>query len=393
MSGEADAGPDEFDACVPRRGTGSVKYDDLLNRFGREDLQPLWVADMDFRSPECVRQALARLVDHGVYGYALKTEGTYRAICEWFERRHAMGVDPATIIFTPGVVAALNFLIQTFTAPGEAILIQPPVYHPFFSAVRGNERRLVENRLIEQDNRYAIDFTDLEVKARDAKLLIFCSPHNPVGRVWTRPELERVADICLRHGILIVADEIHNDLVFPPHRHVPMASLAPEVARITITCHAPSKTFNLPGLTTAYVLIPDERLRAAFRQFMDRLHVESVNVFGLRAMEAAYTAGEPWLQRLLAYLAGNARCVEEHLRAWSRVGLSPLEGTYLMWLDFRGHGMPPDALRQALIERAGLALNDGRMFGAGGAGFQRMNIGSPRARLMQALDRLKAAFG
>lgn len=384
----------DFDECIPRRGTGSVKHDDLLNRFGRADLQPLWVADMDFRSPECVREALAGLVEHGVYGYALKTEATYRAICEWFERRHAIRVDPAAIVFTPGVVAALNCLVQAFTAPGEGILIQPPVYHPFFSAIRANGRRLLENALIEQDNRYEMDYTDLEAKAREAKVLILCSPHNPVGRVWTRRELERVADICLRHGVLIISDEIHNDLVFSPHRHVAMASLAPEVARITITCHAPSKTFNLPGLSTAYVLIPDEGLRATFRRFMDRLHVDSLNAFGLRAMEAAYTAGEPWLRELLAYLSANARGVQEHLAAWDpRVRVSPLEGTYLMWMDFRRTGMAPDELRDALIERARLALNDGRMFGPGGTGFQRMNIGCPRACLLQGLDRLKTALG
>ncbi|MFB3818229.1 MAG: MalY/PatB family protein [Candidatus Methylomirabilales bacterium] len=383
----------DFDECVPRRGTGCEKYDGLLQRFGRADLQPFWVADMDFRSPGCVREALAGLVEHGVYGYALKTEATYRAICEWFARRHATRVDPASIVFTPGVVAALNCLVQAFTAPGEGILIQPPVYHPFFSAVRGNDRRLLENPLIEQDNRYQMDYGDLEAKARDAKLLILCSPHNPVGRVWTRRELERVADICLRHGVRIVSDEIHNDLVFPPHRHVPLASLAPEVARITITCHAPSKTFNLPGLGTAYVLIPDEGLRATFRGFMDRLHVDNLNVFGLRALEAAYTAGEPWLEALLAYLSGNACRVREHLAAWARVRLSPLEGTYLMWMDFREYRMPPEDLRRALVERAGLALNDGRMFGAGGAGFQRLNIGCPRACLAQGLDRLKTALG
>ncbi len=386
--------PSRFDEIIPRGGTGSVKHDDLLNRFGRTGIQPMWVADMDFRVPECVRAALAALVEHGVFGYHLITQGCYRAIIEWFGRRHGYRVEPSSILFVPGVISALACLVQALTRPGDGIIIQPPVYHPFFSVIRGSNRTLRENRLIEEGGRYSIDYDDLDRQAAGAKVLLLCSPHNPVGRVWTRPELERVAEICLRHRLLIISDEIHNDLVFAPHRHIPTASLAPEVDRITVTCHAPSKTFNFPALETAYMLIGEEERRKCVAQVLQGLHIDRPNVFGLCAMEAAYTEGEPWLAELLGYLEGNRAWFSEHLaRELPRIGLSPLEGTYLLWLDFRRYGLSHDLLRERVLDRAGLALNDGAMFGAGGEGFQRMNIGCPRALIAQAFDRLKAAFG
>jgi cystathionine beta-lyase len=246
---------------------------------------------------------------------------------------------------------------------------------------------------MERGGEYAIDFDDLEAKARQAKLLILCSPHNPVGRVWRREELERVADLCLRHGVTIVSDEIHNDLVYPPHRHIPTASLSPEVSRITVTCHAASKTFNLAGLSVAYVMIEGRELREAFRKLSDILHVEAVNPFGLRAMEAAFAQGEPWLKALLEYLEGNYRLARSYLCGHlPGVTLSPLEGTYLLWLDFRRYGFSPQELRDRIIGKARLGLNDGPMFGPGGEGFQRMNIGCPRVTLQEALDRLRAGL-
>jgi cystathionine beta-lyase len=355
---------------------------------------PLWVADMDFQAPDCVREALQPLVDQNLYGYHLKGERYVRAIVDWWARRHGHAVDPAGIVFSPGVVPALSHLIQALTAKGDGIIVQPPVYHPFAWAVRANERRLLENPLLEQGGEYAMDFDDLEGKAREARLLILCSPHNPVGRVWRREELERLADICLRHGVTIVSDEIHNDLVYPQYRHLPTASLSPEVARVTVTCHAASKTFNLAGLSVAYVLIEGQELREAFRTVSDILHVEALNPFGLRATEAAFTHGEAWLKALLEYLEGNYRLVrgflEEHL---PRVTVSPLEGTYLIWLDFRRYGLSPQELRDCIIGKARLGLNDGPMFGPGGEGFQRMNIACPRATLQEALDRLRVALG
>lgn len=384
----------DFDRVIPRRNTGCFKYDGLLAAFGRADLQPLSVADMDFRSPECVGEALQRLVDHGIYGYPVQSDASATAVAAWFERRHRYHVDPGAVIFTPGVIAAITCVLQALTAPGDAIIIQPPVYHPFFTIVPGSGRALLQNRLREEAGRYTIDYDDLEARSRQAKVLLFCSPHNPVGRVWRREELERVAEICLRNGLLIIADEIHNDLVYPPHAHVPIASLSPEVERITITCHAASKTFNLPGLFTAYAIVPDRALRRTLKQFLAPLHIESVNVFGLQALRAAYAEGEPWLAALLPYLAENYQALRAQLaNSAPLVRLSPMEGTYLAWLDFRKYGLTPDALKARVRDEARLALNDGQIFGPGGEGFQRVNLACPRLVLVEAIQRLRPAFG
>ncbi len=383
--------PQNFDEIIPRENTDCSKYDDRLRRFGRDDVQPMWVADMDVRAPTCVRAALLRVVEHGIFGYHLKTEKYYQAIIDWFQRRHHYTIDPQSIFFTPGVVPALSHLVQALTKRGDGIIVQPPVYSPFVWAIEVNDRRALQNHLLETRGEYAIDFDDLEAKARDATMLILCSPHNPVGRVWRREELERIADICLRHDVLILSDEIHNDLVFGAYTHVPIASLSPEVDRITVTCHSASKTFNLAGLSTAHVLINGPELRQAYRKGVEPLHVEALNTFGLRAMEAAFAQGESWLHELLEYLWGNYRALcsflEENL---PRVKASPLEGTYLVWLDFRGWGLDHKILRELIIEKARLGLHDGPTFGPGGQGFQRMNIACPRQVLRKALDQLKA---
>ena len=381
----------DFDEVILRENTDCVKYDDRQRRFGQTDVQPMWVADMDFRAPVCVREALLGVVEHGIFGYHLKTEKYYRAIVDWFQRRHHYAVDPQSIFFTPGVVPALSHLVQALTKTGDGIIVQPPVYFPFVWAIEVNGRRMLQNQLVETQGEYAIDFDDLEAKTRDATMLILCSPHNPVGRVWRREELERIAEICLRRNVLILSDEIHNDLVYRAHNHVPIASLSPEVDRITVTCHSASKTFNLAGLSTAYVIIQGPQLRQAYQEGVAPLHVEALNTFGLRAMEAAFTQGEPWLQELLEYLWGNYRALsgflEENL---PEVRPSPLEGTYLVWLDFRGWHLDQKALRELIIEKARLGLHDGPTFGPGGEGFQRMNIACPRHMIRKALDQLKA---
>jgi cystathionine beta-lyase len=382
-----------FDEVIPRRNTDSTKYDDLWQRYGKPDLLPLWVADMDFRVPDCITRALRRLVDHGIYGYHLKGPKYTQAIVDWWARRHHYAVDPGHILFSPGVVPAISHLVQALTVKGDGIILQPPVYHPFFWAVRVNERRLLENRLREHGGVYSMDFDDLEAKARDAKLLILCNPHNPVGRVWRREELERIAEICLRHNVVILSDEIHNDLVFPPHRHASIAGLSPEVDRITITTHAASKTFNVASLSTAYMLIRDSGLRDAVKRVNEALHVEALNPFGLVATSVAFREGEPWLAALLDYLWGNYQFLRDFLAdRLPRVKASPLEGTYLVWLDFRDYGFSNQALKDCMTHRAGLALNDGPMFGPGGEGFQRMNIACPRSVLRQALEQLAAAL-
>ncbi len=381
----------DFDEVIPRENTDCSKYDDRANRFGRPDVLPMWVADMDFRAPACVREAFLRVIDHGIYGYHLKTDKYYQAIIDWFQRRHHYAVTPQSIFFTPGVVPTLSHLVQALTKEGDGIILQPPVYFPFFWAIEVNERRVLQNQLLETRGEYAIDFDDLETKAREATMLILCSPHNPVGRVWRREELERIADICLRHDVIILSDDIHNDLVSGAHRHVPIASLSPEVDRITVTCHSASKTFNLAGLSTAYLLINGPELRQAYTEGVAPLHVEALNTFGLKAMEAVFTQGEPWLEELLEYLWGNyemlCNFLDENL---PQVKASPLEGTYLVWLDFRSWDLEDKALRELLIEKAHLGLHAGPTFGPGGEGFQRMNIACPRQVLRKALDQLRA---
>jgi cystathionine beta-lyase len=281
-------------------------------------------------------------------------------------------------------------IVQAFTEPGDKIIVQPPVYFPFFSCVENNGRTLVVNRLAEDRGVYSIDFDDLERKMKEgARMLILCNPHNPVSRCWTREELEWVGRKCLEYGILVVSDEIHCDLVFSPHRHIPMATLSPEIEKITVTCIAPSKTFNLAGLFTSSIIITDEDLRRRFKTSAERIHL-SPNIFGIVAAEAAYREGDQWLAELMGYLEGNIRKVGEFLaRSMPGVTFSPPEATYMLWLDFRTLGLGDEELKDRLINEAGLGLVDGRIFGAGGAGFQRMNIGCPAAVVETALERLK----
>jgi cystathionine beta-lyase len=352
----------------------------------------MWVADMDFRIPNAIREAFVKLVDHGIYGYHIKTEKYYKAITEWFQSRHNYSIDLKGIFFTPGVVPALSYLIQAFTEKGDGVIVQPPVYYPFFSVVQQNDRKLILNQLIEKDNLYSIDYDDLEKKAKISKMLILCNPHNPVGRVWKRDELLKVAEICLKNKIILVSDEIHNDLVFKPHRHIPIASLSPEIDNITITCHSASKTFNLAGLSTAYAFTRNPEWQKIFKKYISTLQVESLNTFGLNAMIAAYGQCGPWLAELLEYLKNNYDFIKEYLSVdLPMLKLSPLEATYLLWIDFRNLRLSDNELKEFIIHKAGLGLNDGPMFGTGGQGFQRMNIACPRQLIKEALDKLKPA--
>lgn len=300
------------------------------------------------------------------------------------------------VSITPGVVPAINLAIQAFTQPGDKVIVQPPVYFPFFSSVKNNGRYLIENHLIEENGIYRMDFDALEQQMADrrARMLILCSPHNPVGRVWQRDELERLAELCLRHQVLLVSDEIHHDLVFPPHKHIPTALLSPEVAASTITLLAPSKTFNLAGLHTSLAIIPDQTLRHRFAAQLDAVGVGHSTIFGALGLETAYAHGEAWLEELLLYLKGNVDRLSAFLaERLPQVKMRPPEGTYLAWLDFRGLGLSQADLNHLLLKRAKVGLNDGEMFGAGGTGFQRLNFGCPRALLNQALEQIAEAIG
>lgn len=384
----------DFDQVIDRRGTDSIKY----NASGRgrpEDALPLWVADMDFQAPACILRALEERVAHGIFGYSELDEEYFSVIQRWFSRRFGWAVEQEWLVTTPGVVTALHIALRAFTQEGDAVLIQPPVYYPFSQAVKGTGRRLVENQLKLIDGHYEIDFQDFENKIveNQVKLFILCSPHNPVGRVWRREELERMGDLCLRHGVLVLSDEIHQDFAYPGHTHFPFASLKPEYRDRSVICTAPSKTFNIAGLQISNILIPDPQLRARFRREHSNSGLSQAGAMGIVACRAAYGEGEEWLEQLKTYLEGNLAFVREFLdRRIPQIKLIEPEGTYLLWLDFRALGLEGEALDRFVLHQAKLWLDDGPMFGPGGQGFQRVNIACPRTTLQKALERLERAI-
>jgi len=370
-----------------------VKYDLLRPVFGSEDLLPMWVADMDFEVPPFIREAIIRRADHPVYGYTYRPERFFQVVSDWMQRRHSWQVRTNMISFSPGIVPALNLCVMAYTEPGDRIVVQPPVYFPFFSAVSNHQRELVYNQLVEKDGVYQIDFDHLEVQfQKGVKMLFLCHPHNPVGRVWKKEELEQLAELCVRYQVLVISDEIHSDLVFTGHKHIPFASLGREIADLTITTVSPSKTFNLAGLYTSAVIISSGDLKKRYDRILDTVHVGGGNIFGMVAMEAAYSHGEEWLDQLVVYLEQNYRALCEYLSASvPEIIISPLEATYLVWLDMSFLGLDDRQLKRFMIEEARLGLNDGPMFGPGGEQHQRMNIAAPRKILMKGVKRLSGA--
>ncbi|MBP5233989.1 MAG: pyridoxal phosphate-dependent aminotransferase [Planctomycetes bacterium] len=384
----------EFDAIIPRRHTNSLKYDFAKERGKPEGLLPMWVADMDFQTPTAVREALAAKAAHGIFGYSDPDENYFAALAHWFKTRHGWETDPRSSLRAPGVVFAICSLIRCLTRPGDAVLIQEPVYYCFRESIRDNGRQVVVSPLCFDGAQYRVDLADFESKIvnENVKLFILCSPHNPVGRVWARAELEAMAAICLRHGVFVLADEIHEDFVYPGHRHVVFASLAPEVADACAVLTAPSKTFNLAALHVANVFIANARARQAFRQELAAQGFSQPNIMGLVACEAAYRHGAEWVDRLVAYLAGNIALMRETLGArLPQLRLVEPEGTYLPWVDFSALGLSAAELERFVVEKAKLWLDGGEMFGAGGAGFQRFNVAAPRAVVRQALEQLESA--
>ena len=381
----------DFDRVIPREGTSALKYDGRTAYFGTGDVQPLWVADMDFAAPEAVTHALIARATHPIYGYTLPPEGVYDALIDWMQARHAWAIEREWIVLVPGVVPSLNAVAMALTEPDEGVIVQPPVYFPFFSAATKTGRRLVQNPLKLDNGRYSIDFEHLEQCAQEARLLLLCSPHNPVGRVWQREELTHVLDIARRHDLTILADEIHADLIYPEYRHHALATLTD--AMNIVTAVAPSKTFNIPGLGLSALIIPDPARRSRINQVLDMVHMTAGNPFSLTAFEAAYREGAPWLDGLLNYLRKTRdetmHFIEQEL---PQIKLIPAEGTYLLWLDCRELGMRDDELKRFMIHEAGLGLSPGIAFGMGGSGFMRMNIGAPRSLVMEALEKLKTAL-
>ncbi|MEN8201883.1 MAG: PatB family C-S lyase [Bacteroidota bacterium] len=380
----------DFDKLIDRKDTASVKYDLTEKLFGRSDVLPMWVADMDFEVPEFIIEALSERIKHRVFGYTFRPDSFFETIASWISRRHGWDIGPETIAFSPGIVPALNMCIIEFTDPGDAVVVQPPVYFPFFSAVSNHGRKLIHNQLLEENGHYMIDYDALEESFRKgAKMFFLCNPHNPVGRVWTRTELERLADLCVRYQVLVVSDEIHSDLVLGGRKHIPLASLDKEIADLTLTCMAPSKTFNLAGLYTSMVIATNPELKKRYEIVLDAVHVGGDNIFGQLALEAAYTYGDEWLDQLLVYLEKNYQLLYRQLTS-SVPGLivSPLEATYLVWLDFSFLGKSDSELKEFMIRQAGLGLNDGPMFGPGGEQHQRMNIATPHSVLEEGIGRL-----
>lgn len=387
----------DFDRVIDRAGTESSKWDPevLRKRFGAEDMLSYWVADMDFEVAPAIKRAVVERAAHGIYGYT--TPADFNApFCRWVARRHGWHVESEWVLNTPGVVTALHACVQAFTQPGDAVIIQRPVYYPFTFAVERNGRRVSSNSLIETERGWRIDFDDLERRAADPKatMLILCSPHNPVARVWTPEELRRLMGICLANDVLVVADEIHNDLVMPGYTHHVLAALDEAYADHVVTCMAPSKTFNLAGMQTSDVVVPDEGLRRRLQGVLDRLNVgEQPNPFAAVAVRAAYDEGAEWLDELVRYLAGNVSFVHEWCaRNLGCARLGAHEGTYLMWMDLRELGLSDEELRRRVWRGARVALDAGSWFGREGEGFMRMNVACPRAVLQDGLERLTKEF-
>lgn len=384
--------PYNFDEVIDRRSTKSLKWDRLKTRFGREDVLAMWVADMDFMSPPCVQNALVKRAQHGVYGYAIHDDEFNQAVVNWMEHRHGFEIQPEWIATAIGVVPALTVIVQAFTEPGDGVLIQPPVYYPFKRVIENWDRRVVENPLVERNGKYEIDFDQLEEKAREAKIMFLCSPHNPVGRVWTLDELQRIGEICARNGVLVVSDEIHSDLVYAGVRHIPFASISDAFAENSITCAAPSKTFNLAGLNTAYVVAKNPDLLRRYKLMLAKASMNEVNIFGIEALAAAYNEGGPWLDELMKYLAGNLEYLNQYIQDnIPEIRVIQPEATYLVWLDCSALSLEKKELDQFLVHEALLALDEGHLFGDEGIGFQRVNIACPRSILEQGLRQLSDA--
>ena len=384
----------DFDRIIERRRTGSLKWDYVEKLFGSSDLLPMWVADMDFQAPNPVREALLDTAEFGIFGYTVLKPSFYDAVTGWLERRHRWKVDPEWLVFSPGIVPAVSMLIRAFTAPGEKVVIQPPVYYPFSQAVRSNERSLVTNPLKLENGTYGMDFDDLEKKVKDpgTKLLILCSPHNPVGRVWKKEEIVKLGELCLKNDVLVISDEIHSDLVRKGYTHVPFASISTEFAERSVTCNAGSKTFNLAGLHTSYVIIPDRLLRKRFEAELKKNGILGPNAFGATALEAAYTKGGEWLDQVLEYIEANYQFLLDFIsRRIPEIKVVELEATYLVWMDFRSLGLGAKELEKLMQKEGKIALDEGYIFGEGGEGFERINIACPRTLLEDGLKRIEQA--
>lgn len=381
-----------FDELIDRRHTGSVKWDGMKNAFGRDDLTAMWVADMDFRTPPFVMDALRQRLEHEVLGYAMPCEGWDTTICHWLQKRHQWEVRPDWLTFVPGIVRGQAFALLCFTNPGDRVLVMTPVYHPFFLVTERLKREAVRSPLDLRDGHYHIDFDRLRHDLQGCKALVLCNPHNPGGRVWTVDELRRIAELCQESGTLVISDEIHADLTLPPYKHHPFATVSPAAASNSVTFMAPSKTFNMPGVQSSFAIVPDDTLRARFQQFMEAGEFCEGHLFAYIGCKAAFEHGEEWLNQLLAYIQGNIDFTESYLRQHiPAIGMIRPQASFLVFLDCRQLGLEQEALERLFADKARLALNTGTTFGEPGRGFMRLNVGCPRTALKQALDQLAEA--
>ena len=383
-----------FDEPARREGTNCIKYDLRKETFGSADVIPMWVADMDFNTPDFIIDSLAKRLEHKILGYSFRPPEYFSSIIDWSVTRHNWKIEKDWICFSPGIVPALNFCTLAYTHPGDSIIVQPPVYFPFFTAVESHGRRLIYNNLKESGGNWEMDFENLRNSIDEkTKMLFLSNPHNPLGRVWFPDELSELVDICLENNILIVSDEIHCDLILPGFRHTPVASLSDKAAAITITCLAPSKTFNLAGMSTSSLVISDPALRKSFNSVVEKLHVGNGNIFGSVASVAAYTHGGEWLDELIIYLESNINYVMDHFR--ERIPeIIPLraEATYMIWLNCKSLGMTGKELQNFFVTKAGVGMNEGSTFGPGGEGYMRMNLACPMNTVVIAMDQIEKAI-
>lgn len=380
-----------FETVHERNNTKSVKWDQLKEVFNATDILPMWVADMDFKSPDEVNEAIIERAKHGIYGYTVMDDEVNNSIINWVKNRHHWEIDSEWLSFSPGVVTSLHLAVQAFTEENDNIIVQTPVYTPFYKVIEAHGRNVIKNPLVLKENKYEIDFDDFEQKIIDnnVKAFISCSPHNPTCRVWTKEELEKIAGICLKHDVLIISDEIHADLVYAGVQHIPIASLSNEIAKNTITCMSPTKTFNLAGLQASYIVTPDAGKREIMDTYLEKQGVNRLNTIGNIALEAAYKHGEKWLNELMEVIEGHRNYIKEKLESETKeLKVIDSEGTYLLWVDCSALEMDPEELQKFMIEKAKVGLNAGLGYGPEGGQFMRINMACPRATIEEGVKRI-----
>lgn len=383
-----------FDAVIDRSNNYAAKWSEMDKKYGTNDLLPMWVADMDFKAAPCIIDALKERLDQGIYGYTTRPASYNESIVNWVDRRYGWNIKPEWLMFSPGVIPAISMIINEMTNENDKIMIQEPVYSPFNSVVKQNKRELVISPLVKlEDGNYVMDYEDIEEKIKDVKMFILCNPHNPVGRVWTKEELKKLGDICLKHNVLVISDEIHSDIILKNHKHTPFGSISEEFAQNSITCMAPTKTFNIAGLQTSQVILPNEKHYKILDDAFIRIDIRRNNSFSLVATEAAYNKGEKWLEDYLDYLEENIDFAINYIKEnIPTLKVKKPEGTYLLWVDFSETGLSDEEISKALVEKGKVALNAGESFGIGGRGYQRINLACPKSMVEDGLNRIRKAI-